>query len=122
MKEDQRNSSTVLFNRIARILAVAFAIFISLFALDVFESGIAFGRILLALLIHLIPTYFILILTWIAWKHPAIGGGLFILAGMAYPLFTGTHELSVILLMTGIPVIIGSLFLAGYFLNKNHLQ
>lgn len=112
----------MIINRIARILAIAFAIFISLFALDVFEPGIAFGKILLALLIHLIPTYFILILAWIAWKHPAIGGSLFILAGLAYTIFTGTHELSVILLMTGTPVIVGSLFLAGFFLNKSHPQ
>ena len=118
MSEKSRSKLFMVLNRIARVLAIAFAVFISLFSLDVFQPGIPFGRILLGLLIHLIPTYIILILTWIAWKRPLIGGGLFILAGAAYTIFTGTRDLSAILLISGIPIMIGILFLAGSGRNR----
>ena len=117
MSEKSRSKLFMVLNRIARVLAIAFAVFISLFSLDVFQPGIPFGRILLGLLIHLIPTYIILILTWIAWKRPLIGGILFILAGVAYT-FTGIRDLSAILLISGIPIMIGILFLAGSGRNR----
>ncbi len=122
MKMDQRKSSGVVLNRSARILAIAFTIFIGLFALDVFEPGKPLGEIPLALAIHLIPTYLVLIFLWIAWKRPQIGGVLFVLAGTAYITLTGVRNLSAILLIGVIPMFIGFLFMAGYFLQKDNLE
>lgn len=61
-----------------RILSILFIVFISLFALDVFEEP----QWLLALIIHLIPSYILIILTIIAWKKPRIGGILFLITGL----------------------------------------
>jgi hypothetical protein len=108
----------MIINRIARILAIAFAIFISLFALDVFIPGVPLGNILLALVMHLIPTYIILILLWVAWKRPLAGGILFILAGAAYPILASGEDLIAFLLIGGIPIIIGILFLLGAVLKN----
>ena len=44
-----------------RILCILFAIFLSLFALDVFGEGLGFWKTILALLIHLVPVYIVVI-------------------------------------------------------------
>lgn len=61
--------------KIVLILSILFAMFISLFALDVFEQE----KWVLALIIHLIPTYVVIILTIISWKKELLGGILWII-------------------------------------------
>jgi len=56
-----------------RAICIAFAIFLSLFALDVFNEGYGFWKTLLALLIHLVPVYIVLIVLAIAWRWEWIG-------------------------------------------------
>ena len=51
-----------------RAICMAFAIFLSLFALDVFNEGYGFWKTLLALLIHLVPVYIVLSVLAIAWR------------------------------------------------------
>jgi cell division protein FtsW (lipid II flippase) len=66
-----------VFYWLPRILSILFIGFISLFALDVFGQPQWF----LALLIHLIPSYVLIAVTIIAWKHDLIGAlGFFCLA------------------------------------------
>ena len=64
-----------------RVICIAFAIFLSLFALDVFNEGYGFGKTLLALLIHLVPVYIVLLVLAIAWRWEWIGAAGF--AGLA---------------------------------------
>ncbi len=104
--------------RIARIAAILFAIFISIFALDVFEEGVSLGQILIALFMHLVPTFVILFILWIAWKKPQIGGVLFILIGSSYFLGAKNEHILTYLMIVGPPILIGLLFLAGYFTAK----
>ena len=104
--------------RIARILGIAFAIFISIFALDVFKEGQPFWAILTGLLIHLIPTFIILIVLWIAWKWPLPGGILFILVGSSYIVSANQENFVTYLLIAGPPIATGVLFLIGHFLKK----
>ncbi len=54
---------------IPRILWILFIIFISLFALDVFSEGYSFGETILAFLIHLVPTYILIIALLITWNR-----------------------------------------------------
>jgi hypothetical protein len=60
-----------------RILAILFIGFISLFALDAFAASEWF----LSLIMHLIPSFILIIVTAIAWKHEIAGGWLFFGAG-----------------------------------------
>lgn len=114
----QTFSSRSIFTRVAFVLVILFAIFISLFALDVFTTGTPFWQILVALFMHLIPTFIILLILWAAWKYPFIGGPLFILAGLGY-IFTARNQVFLTyVLIAGIPMSIGSLFLAGYLQEK----
>lgn len=63
---------------VPRILAILFILFVSSFALDVFELPQWYW----ALFIHLIPSYILIALIVIAWKKEKWGGGLFILTGL----------------------------------------
>ncbi|WP_031291952.1 DUF7670 domain-containing protein [Leptolyngbya sp. Heron Island J] len=67
-----------------RGLCILFAIFLSLFALDVFSEGYGFGETILALLIHLMPTYLVVISLAIAWRWEWIGSILFIALALFY--------------------------------------
>ena len=64
-----------------RAICIVFAISLSLFALDVFREGHGFGKTLLALLIHLVPAFIVLVVLAIAWRWEWIGAAGF--AGLA---------------------------------------
>lgn len=66
-----------------RVLSIAFALFISIFALDVFGVGYSFWETVLALFMHLVPTFLVLIVLVIAWRWERVGALLFVvLAGL----------------------------------------
>jgi hypothetical protein len=100
-----------------RILTILFAIFISFFAFDVFGQGTGFCKTLLALMMHLIPTFLLVIILIFSWKRPWIGGICFILLGIAYIIWSsqsgrGASFIYIVLFVVGI------LFLASWFLRK----
>mgnify|MGYP001030622112 CR=1 FL=1 len=94
-----------------RVLAILFALFISLFALDAFAVDKPFLEQVAGFLIHLIPTAVVVAALVIAWKHSLIGGGLFLLIGAAYVFQTLYQSWSVALTFGGIPLLTGLLFL-----------
>lgn len=93
-----------------RVVSVLFICFIGLFALDVFEQP----RWFLALLIHLIPNYILIILTVIAWKNELFGGLLYILAGL---IVLGVYQSGMLVLAIP-PIFIGLLFLVDRYYFK----
>ncbi len=96
-----------------------FAVFISLFALDVFGEGYGFFEAILAFLVHLVPTYLVVIALLIAWKWEHIGGIIFILLGIFYIAFTWGRANFLGYLIVAAPVIlIGALFLLNKFLVR----
>lgn len=66
--------------KIVLVLSVLFTAFVGSFALDVLGEE----KWLLALSIHLIPTYVLIILTIISWKKEFVGGILWILLGIFF--------------------------------------
>jgi hypothetical protein len=67
-----------------RVLCMAFAVFISLFALDVFGEGNGFWGTAVALAMHLIPTALIVLVLTLAWRWEWIGGVVFAALAGAY--------------------------------------
>ena len=67
-----------------RALCVAFALFLSLFALDVFGEGLSFWKTLLALVMHLIPTTVVVAVLVLAWRWEWIGAVGFAALGLGY--------------------------------------
>jgi hypothetical protein len=98
-----------------RILCLLFAVFISLFALDVFGAGYGFWETLVALLIHLVPTAIILIALAIAWRREWIGAILFVALGAWYVITAwGKFPWTTYLLIAGPSVLIGVMFLVNW--------
>jgi hypothetical protein len=94
----------------ARILAIAFIIFVSVFALDAFSQSNWF----VALLIHLIPSYFLIALTVVAWKNELLGGLLFITASLVF-MAVSRFEAAIIYIPA---LVLGFLFLLSKWLKK----
>ena len=67
-----------------RIISVAFAVFLSLFALEAFNQVHGAGRILLAFSMDLIPALVIVAALIVAWRWEWIGAVLFFLAAVYY--------------------------------------
>ena len=95
-----------------RILSICSALFISLFALDVFSEGYGPGETVLAFLIHLIPAFIIVIMSVIAWYREGIGGILFIALAVSYVIMNGWRNL----------IIPSPLFLIGilFLINRRY--
>jgi len=96
-----------------RVLCIAFAIFLSLFALDVFNEGLSVGNTILALLIHLIPAAIIVLVLAVAWRWEWVGGVLFIAAGILY-LTRMWHHPSAVAGISGPLFLLGALFLINW--------
>ena len=104
-----------------RILGILVAIFVSLFALDVFGEGYNFWETIVALAMHLIPTAVILIILAIAWRWERIGGFLFIVLGVLYiALFWDPSRWPAYLMISGPLFLVGVLFfLSGCYREKS---
>ena len=102
-----------------RVLAILAAAFISMFAMDVFSEGYSFWETLLALAIHLVPTYILIIVIIIAWKWELIGGIIFIILGLAYIIMAwGRFHISAYVVISGPLFLTGILFLLNRFLLR----
>jgi hypothetical protein len=102
-----------------RILGILFAIFISLFALDVFSENSSPSQTILALLIHLIPTYIIVLALILSWKWEWIGAIVFISLAFAYlGMAHGRFHLAAYLAISGPLFLIGILFFISWFTRE----
>jgi hypothetical protein len=105
-----------------RIMCLLFAVFVSLFALDVFGAGYGFWGTIVALLMHLIPTAIILIVLAIAWRWEWIGAILFVALGVWYVIMAwGKFGWPTYLLIAGPLFLVGALFLVNW-LYRTELQ
>ena len=99
-----------------RVLCIAFAIFLSLFALDVFNEVHGFWKTFLALLIHLVPVYIVLAVLAIAWRWEWVGALIF--AGLA--VWYATHRAlwhrhpDWVAVIAGPMLVLAALFLANW--------
>ena len=67
-----------------RFFGILFVLFLMMFSLDVFNSGLTFWQIIIGLFIHNIPALILLFVLIISWKYEIVGGIIFILAGLFY--------------------------------------
>lgn len=104
-----------------RVLGVLFALFLGLFALDVFSEDLSVADAILAFLIHLIPTYVVLIVIFIAWNRDDIGAIIFFALALFYIVSSSAENW----VISGPMILIGGLYLIAYILQKtlkNHDQ
>ena len=102
-----------------RVWGIVYAVFISLFALEVFQSGLPFPKVLLALAIHLIPTGIVVVVLVFAWKWDWVGFVGFIALGLFYIWFTGLRfPPATYFIISGPAFLIGLLFLAHWIFGR----
>jgi hypothetical protein len=99
-----------------RVLCIAFALFLSIFALDVFDAGYSFGETIVALFMHLIPVYMVIAALVIAWRWEWTGGVLFTALGLFYIYMTWNRApLLAYVFISGPAFLLAALFLANWF-------
>ena len=106
-----------------RILAIISILFISMFALDVFSEGYGFWVTIWALIMHLVPTFILVIVLIIAWRWEHVGGIIYILLGAFYIIMTANkasldQAWLAYLMISGPLFLIGILFLLNKYLNS----
>jgi len=102
-----------------RVLTILFALFLSLFALDVFDEGYGFWGTVVALFMHLIPTWIVLAVLAVSWRWEWVGTVSYVTLGLVYAYFAygrGHPEWTVVI---GGPLfLIGGLFLLNWLYRK----
>lgn len=98
-----------------RILGLLFAGFLSLFALDAFSEHDGFVSIAVALLMHLVPTFVVLVVLAVAWRREWFGALGFAALGVLYVVWTrGSFPMATYLAISGPLFVIAGLFVAGW--------
>lgn len=97
---------------VGRGLAMLGIGFISLFALDVFGMEGSLAWRLGGVLVHLAPSFVLAGILAVAWRWPALGGALFIAAGLS-PLVLLGNPVVTNLLLGGPFLLAGAAFLLG---------
>ncbi len=115
------------FHWFPRILCMMAIAFISLFALDSFDPELTAGQQITGFLIHLIPSFILVIFLVVAWKWELIGGICFAVIGLGFtPLIYNMNyhmnhsvwmSLGVIALITLPFVFVGGLFILSHYLK-----
>jgi hypothetical protein len=96
-----------------RVLALLAALFVGLFALDVFSEGHPLGEAIVGFIIHLTPTWLILAALIIAWRWERLGGAAFLALAAGFLFWFGLNW-NVVLILALPAAVIGLLFLADW--------
>lgn len=104
---------------VPRLLSLAFVLFLSLFALDVF-SEYPGAEAILPLLIHLIPSFALLAAVLAAWRYEWIGGLVFLGFAAWYVWEAGPgRPWSWYALIAGPAALTGALFFASWLRRRS---
>jgi hypothetical protein len=107
------------FHWLPRILGIAFVLFISLFALDVFEEYKGLETII-GFLIHLLPSLILLAAVVVAWKYELVGAVVFFIFAVFYIFMVGLNRPFSWYLCISLPsAVVGVLYLKSW---KNRLK
>jgi len=101
-----------------RIAAILFVLFLSLFALDIFDLNLGSWGTVVGLFMHLIPSILLAIAIVLAWRWEWIGAVIFGGWAVFYIATTRGFHWSVYAIIAGIPFVIGVLFLLDWIYHK----
>jgi hypothetical protein len=113
------NHKTSKVTWLARGLNLLFALFVGVFALDVFEENLEFWDKALAFLVHLTPTYLMLLVLFIAWYKELTGAIIFILLALLYIVVAwGVFDWTAYAGISGPLFVIGILYFISWRQNR----
>lgn len=111
---------TFKFIWIPRIVMIVFIVFVSMFSLDVFSGNAPFVDKLAGFLIHMIPSFVLILLLVLTWNRPLAAGYLFIIMGIIFTFYFKTYDQLVSLLTISlVPILTGLLFFVPSIIKKN---
>jgi len=102
-----------------RIAGILFVLFISLFTLDIFDMQLGFWGTIVGLFMHLIPSILLAIAIVLAWRWEWIGALIFAGWSVFYIATARGFHWSVYVIIAGIPLVIGILFLLDWIYRKD---
>ncbi|MBP7176389.1 MAG: hypothetical protein KBA53_09320 [Thermoclostridium sp.] len=103
--------NTFKFVWIPRVLIIAFIVFFSMFSLDVFTGNAELADMLAGFLIHMLPSFVMILFLVITWKKPVAAGVLFIVLGVVFTFFYNTYKQGTsFFTVSFIPILAGLLF------------
>jgi hypothetical protein len=114
-----------------RVIVMLAILFASVFAFDSFSTANSIWQQLLEFLIHLIPSYILLIVLLIAWKFELIGGVIFILLSVGFAPFIFMHNYQMnhsigicleIVMLINFPFLLAGILFVLDHKNKNKKQ
>lgn len=118
------------FHWMPRIICILSILFVSMFAADAFGPGRSSAEQLGDFIIHLIPSFVLLAILFVAWKWELTGGILFLVIGLGLSPFvynmnydmnhSAWASIGIILIIIVPFIIVGSLFIISYNLKKKN--
>ena len=115
-----------------RILCILAILFISIFALDAFQPELTVWQQIQAFLMHMIPSFVLLLFLLIAWRWELVGGIIFLLIGLVMSPVIYQHNynmngsvwmsLGIIATITFPFILVGILFILGYRIKKQQVK
>jgi hypothetical protein len=125
-------TSIRLIHWLPRVICMLAILFVSMFAADAFAPGLTIWQQLGGFIIHLIPSFVLIVLLLLAWKWEYMGGIIFIITGLGMSPFIfmlnykRNHlsigaSLGVILIITFPFIVAGILFIISHFMKKKNL-
>ena len=98
-----------------RALSVAVVVFLSLVALDVFTGEQSALETLIALAIHLVPVYVVLLTLWVGWKHEWVATLGYAALGITYIVWANPRfPWQTLAVISGPLFLMSALFLASW--------
>ncbi len=123
-------TSIQVFHWLPRVICILAILFVSLFAADAFSSELSIWQQIGDFIIHLIPSFILILFLIVAWKWELIGGFIFVLISLGLSPIVFLHNykmndsiwmsLGIILSITIPFLIVGILFIISHFLKKNN--
>ncbi len=123
--------SVKVFHWLPRVICILSILFVSLFAADAFAPELTIWQQLVTFIIHLIPSFILLVFLIIAWKWEYIGGLIFIIIGLGLSPIVFMHNykmnqsiglsLGIIMAITIPFAIVGILFIVSHYQKKKNL-
>ncbi len=108
---------------IPRVLAIIFILFLSLFALDMFGGEAPLIEKIGGFLIHLIPSFVLVIILIISWNRPLLGGIAFIIMSILFTIrFRTYNHIFSFFAFTVTLAVCGILYLIAYKMGKRKVQ
>lgn len=124
--------SIKIIHWLPRIICILAILFISMFALDAFNPERTIWQQISDFLMHLIPSFVLIIFLIIAWKREFIGGIIFVLIGLGFSPFIFMHNynmnqsvwmsLMIILIITMPFIVVGILFFVSHRMKRKNLS